>query len=30
MFLICKCKGNTANKNFDKFDNALDIINKIK
>ena len=27
--LICKCKGNIADAKFDKFDNALDIINKI-
>ena len=28
--LICKYKSNTADAKFDKFDNALDIINKIK
>ena len=28
--LICKCKGNIADAKFDKFDNALDIIDKIR
>ena len=28
--LIYKCKGNTADAKFDKFDNALNIINKIQ
>ena len=27
--LIYKCKGNTADEKLDKFDNALNIINKI-
>ena len=27
--LIYRCKGNTADVNLDKFDNALDIIDKI-
>ena len=28
--LICRCKGNTPDINFDEFDNALALIDKIR